>query len=59
MPPKDADEMANSVVSDQKQSGLVLHFVAQNCLFQYRIYSAVRRGFHLSRMSTNNLISSM
>ena len=35
MPPKDADEMANSVDSDQKQSGLILHFVAQNCLFQY------------------------
>ena len=26
---------------------------------QYRIYSAIRRGFHLSRMTTNNLISSM
>ena len=25
----------------------------------YRIYSAIRRGFHLSRMTTNNLISSM
>ena len=25
---------------------------------KYRIYSAIRRGFHLSRMTTNNLISS-
>ena len=25
----------------------------------YRIYSAIRRGFHLSRMTTKNLISSM
>ena len=25
----------------------------------YRIYSAIRRGFHLSRMTINNLISSM
>ena len=25
----------------------------------YRIYSAIKRGFHLSRMTTNNLISSM
>ena len=25
----------------------------------YRIYLAIRRGFHLSRMTTNNLISSM
>ena len=25
----------------------------------HRIYSAIRRGFHLSRMTTNNLISSM
>ena len=25
----------------------------------YRIYSAIRRGFHLSRMTTNNSISSM
>ena len=25
----------------------------------YHIYSAIRRGFHLSRMTTNNLISSM
>ena len=28
-------------------------------LMIYRIYSAIRRGFHLSRMTTNNLISSM
>ena len=27
--------------------------------FMYRIYLAIRRGFHLSRMTTNNLISSM
>ena len=27
--------------------------------FLYRIYLAIRRGFHLSRMTTNNLISSM
>ena len=27
--------------------------------FTYRIYSAIRRGFHLTRMTTNNLISSM
>ena len=26
---------------------------------KYRIYSAIRRGFHLARMTTNNLISSM
>ena len=26
---------------------------------QYRIYLAIRRGFHLSRMTTNNLISCM
>ena len=26
---------------------------------KYRIYLAIRRGFHLSRMTTNNLISSM
>ena len=26
---------------------------------RYRIYLAIRRGFHLSRMTTNNLISSM
>ena len=26
---------------------------------KYRIYSAIRRGFHLSKMTTNNLISSM
>ena len=26
---------------------------------EYRIYLAIRRGFHLSRMTTNNLISSM
>ena len=25
----------------------------------YRIYLAIRWGFHLSRMTTNNLISSM
>ena len=25
----------------------------------YHIYSAIRRAFHLSRMTTNNLISSM
>ena len=25
----------------------------------YRIYSAIRWGFHLSKMTTNNLISSM
>ena len=25
----------------------------------YRIYSAIRRGLHLSRMTTNNLISSV
>ena len=25
----------------------------------YRIYLAIRRGFYLSRMTTNNLISSM
>ena len=28
-------------------------------LVQYRIYLAIRRGFHLSRMTTNNLISYM
>ena len=28
-------------------------------LCSYHIYSAIRRGFHLSRMTTNNLISSM
>ena len=26
---------------------------------EYRIYLAIRRGFHLSRMTTNNLISCM
>ena len=29
------------------------------CLYVYRIYLAIRRGLHLSRMTTNNLISCM
>ena len=36
-----------------------LHIRCIPYLLDYRIYSAIRRGFHLSRMTTNNLTSSM
>ena len=38
----------------------IFAFNSSNCSnSDYRIYLAIRRGFHLSRMTTNNLISCM
>ena len=44
----------------EKYRGVPIHsiiFLQQTP--SHRIYSAIRRGFHLSRITTNNLISSM
>ena len=38
---------------------IIIHTYLYDGFHGYRIYSAIRRGFHLSRMTTNNLISSM
>ena len=57
-----SDAMINTHLLEQPLSQTYFHSpkgVRAIELSLYRIYLAIRRGFHLSRMTTNNLISSM
>ena len=55
MSPKDADGMVNSTGSDQTAPVSAL-LADLSVLILYRIYYAIKWGFLLSRMTTNNSI---